>query len=154
YRAEPWCPPLRMVAELGSDIKYTAVLPTGQSGHPASPNYFDQFRLWYDGATRPPKAPKRSDLELKRHQQPARSRLEDGEIFLMSKIEDLLNDYRDDGTEDSSGAFTIDFQKAREKLAKFQLRDPHEFILKFIQAGNRAGGESGEIDINLGKTFS
>lgn len=69
----------------------------------------------------------------------------------MSKIDQFLDDYRDDGREDSSGAFTIDFQKAREKLAKFQLRDPHEFILKFVQAGNLASGASSQIDIDFRK---
>lgn len=56
----------------------------------------------------------------------------------MSEIERLLDDYRDAGVGDSEGAFTIDFAKAREKLAKFQLPDPHELVLKFVQAGNLA----------------
>jgi hypothetical protein len=56
----------------------------------------------------------------------------------VSDLEKLLDGYKDDGVEDSTGAFTIDFQKAREKLSKFQLADPHELILKLVQAGNLA----------------
>ncbi len=57
----------------------------------------------------------------------------------MSDIESFLNDYKEDGVAESEGAFTINFAKAREKLAKFQLPDPHHLILKFVQAGNLAG---------------
>lgn len=64
----------------------------------------------------------------------------------MSDIDRLLEDYKDDGVEESTGAFTVDFQKAREKLAKFQLTDPHELILKLVQAGNLA---SSGIDISV-----
>lgn len=56
----------------------------------------------------------------------------------MSEIDRLLDDYKDAGVEDSEGVFTIDFAKAREKLARFQLPDPHELILKLVQAGNLA----------------
>lgn len=59
----------------------------------------------------------------------------------MSDIESFLKDYKEDGVAESEGAFTINFAKAREKLAKFQLPDPHHLILKFVQAGNLAGHE-------------
>jgi penicillin amidase len=52
YAAESWCPSFRQVVELSPQIKYASVLPTGQSGHPASSNYMNQFRLWSDGRLR------------------------------------------------------------------------------------------------------
>ncbi len=65
----------------------------------------------------------------------------------MGDIENLLSDYKKGGHEDSTGVFTIDFQAAREKLSKFQLADPHEFLLKFVQAGNLAAND---IQVELG----
>lgn len=69
----------------------------------------------------------------------------------MSQIESLLSDYKSGGLEDSAGVFTIDFQAAREKLSKFQLADPHEFLLKFVQAGNLAAKD---IEVELSSKSS
>jgi penicillin G amidase len=52
YLADSWCPSFRQVVELGPEMRYASVLPTGQSGHPASSNYMDQFQLWADGRLR------------------------------------------------------------------------------------------------------
>jgi penicillin amidase len=41
------------VYEVGEWDNSVAVLPGGQSGHPASPHYFDQFPLWLKGEARP-----------------------------------------------------------------------------------------------------
>lgn len=57
----------------------------------------------------------------------------------MKDIDSLLNDYKETGITDSEGAFTIDFARAREKMARFQLPDPHHLFLKFVQAANLAG---------------
>ena len=54
YAAESWCPSYRHIVELGQEISYHSVLPTGQSGHPASKNYMDQFLLWSEGLMRKP----------------------------------------------------------------------------------------------------
>ena len=54
YAAESWCPSYRHIVELGREISYQSVLPTGQSGHPASKNYMDQFLLWSEGLMRKP----------------------------------------------------------------------------------------------------
>ena len=69
----------------------------------------------------------------------------------MSQIESLLSDYKSGGLEDSAGVFTVDFQAAREKLSKFQLADPHEFLLKFVQAGNLAAKD---IEVELSSKSS
>lgn len=36
---------------------------------------------------------------------------------------------------DSQGVFTVDYAAARAKMAKYQLADPHLFVLKLVQAG-------------------
>jgi penicillin amidase len=46
-------PSYRVVCDVGNWDKSVAVLPGGQSGHPASPHYFDQFPLWLAGKARP-----------------------------------------------------------------------------------------------------
>jgi penicillin amidase len=46
-------PSYRAVYDVGEWDRCVAVLPGGQSGHPASPHYFDQFPLWLDGRARP-----------------------------------------------------------------------------------------------------
>jgi penicillin amidase len=46
-------PSHRVVYEVGEWDNSVAVLPGGQSGHPASPHYFDQFPLWLKGEARP-----------------------------------------------------------------------------------------------------
>ena len=46
-------PSYRVVYDVGDWDQCVAVLPGGQSGHPASPHYFDQFSLWLAGKARP-----------------------------------------------------------------------------------------------------
>ena len=46
-------PSWRQVFDVGKWDDSTVVLPTGQSGHPLSPYYFDQNELWRQGQTRP-----------------------------------------------------------------------------------------------------
>lgn len=46
-------PSYRVVYDVGDWDQCVAVLPGGQSGHPASPHYFDQFPLWLAGEARP-----------------------------------------------------------------------------------------------------
>lgn len=52
YEAEAWCPSFRHLVELGKELRYFSIIPTGQSGHPASPNYMDQFLMWCQGDTK------------------------------------------------------------------------------------------------------
>lgn len=52
----------------------------------------------------------------------------------MSEVENFLDGMRGDAV-DSTGVFTVDFQKAREKMAKFQLGHETFYLLKIVQAG-------------------
>ncbi|MCA9795872.1 MAG: hypothetical protein KC910_28890 [Candidatus Eremiobacteraeota bacterium] len=52
----------------------------------------------------------------------------------MDSLDQLLEGLRTVGQTESTGAFTIDFARAREKLARFQLGEPELFVLKFVQA--------------------
>jgi len=49
----------------------------------------------------------------------------------------------------SSGSFTLDLRKAREKLSKYQLAEPCFYLMKVLQAAVAAGAE--RIDIALGR---
>jgi len=44
---------VRVVAELGPAVEARAILPGGQSGHPLSAHYADQFLAWLTGALEP-----------------------------------------------------------------------------------------------------
>jgi penicillin G amidase len=46
-------PSWRQVLDVGSWDNSQVVLPTGQSGHPLSPHYFDQNEMWRHGDYRP-----------------------------------------------------------------------------------------------------
>ncbi|MGH2593827.1 MAG: penicillin acylase family protein [Anaerolineae bacterium] len=46
-------PSYRVVYDVGEWDRSVSVLPGGQSGHPASAHYFDQFPLWLAGKARP-----------------------------------------------------------------------------------------------------
>lgn len=52
YGAEAWCPSFRQVVDLADPNGARSILPTGQSGHPMSPNYMDQFSMWLTGESR------------------------------------------------------------------------------------------------------
>lgn len=59
-------------------------------------------------------------------------------ILMSSEIENMLSAFGSVGQPEGEGQFTIDLSKAQEKMAHFQLPDPHEFLLKLVQAGNLA----------------
>jgi penicillin amidase len=44
---------VRVVAEMSHTPRVSAVIPGGQSGHPLSPNYADQFPGWLEGELHP-----------------------------------------------------------------------------------------------------
>lgn len=58
---------------------------------------------------------------------------------MSESLEQFLNASREAGETHSEGTFTIDFAKAREKMAKFQLSNPQEFVLKIVMAAYAAG---------------
>jgi hypothetical protein len=53
--------------------------------------------------------------------------------------DELLRALRDGGTLEREGRFEVDAAKAREKLAQFQLEDPHLYVLEFVQAAHLLG---------------
>lgn len=57
-------------------------------------------------------------------------------------VDDLLNQLSGEGELQSSGRFSVDVSKAKEKLAQFQFEDAFYYILKLVQAAV-AGGASG-----------
>ncbi|MBX3168508.1 MAG: hypothetical protein KF760_13910 [Candidatus Eremiobacteraeota bacterium] len=58
------------------------------------------------------------------------------------EVDDLLTQLSSEGELQSSGRFTVDVSKAKEKLAQFQFEDAFYYILKLVQAAV-AGGASG-----------
>lgn len=64
FGAEAWCPSFRQIVELTDEQKYSSVLPTGQSGHPGSRNYLDQFHKWCAGELREGSEKTRAVLRL------------------------------------------------------------------------------------------
>lgn len=50
FSADSWSPSWRQVVDLGDTSRGASVLSTGQSGHPGSLHYLDQFPLWRSGA--------------------------------------------------------------------------------------------------------
>ena len=61
------------------------------------------------------------------------------------KLGDLLGELRSEGEVDSSGAFTMDLKHATEKLQRFQLTNPHHYVLKLIQFAVASG--STQVDV-------
>lgn len=64
-------------------------------------------------------------------------------------IEDLLGRYEAAGETDSSGTFTMNREKAFERLAEFQLPTRYHWILKLIQSLHLSGATSIEIDAGI-----
>ncbi len=64
-------------------------------------------------------------------------------------LDNLLSSLQKGGEVVSSGSFTLDLRKAREKLRKFQLAEPCFYLMKVLQAAVSAGAE--RIDIALGR---
>lgn len=57
----------------------------------------------------------------------------------------LLDRLKAVGEYDSTGRFTLDEEKARQKLARFQLTDPHRFVLELVMAAVRLGARHIEV---------
>lgn len=47
---------------------------------------------------------------------------------------DYVDQFKSEGTLERRGEFQIDRAKAREKMQKFQLPDPHSYVLEFVKA--------------------
>ncbi len=77
-------------------------------------------------------------------------------------IDNLLAELTQEGELQSSGRFTLDLNKAKEKLAQFQLANPYCYVLKLVQAAVAGGAThfalrsgSTEVKVNMrGLSFS
>lgn len=65
----------------------------------------------------------------------------------MAQLLNLLEELRSEAEFDSHGRFSLDKQKAREKMKKYQLIDPHYYILELVQAAVASGTD--KIDVYL-----
>lgn len=65
----------------------------------------------------------------------------------MSNLAELIKGLEAEGKLDSVGDFTLDRKKAREKMKKYQLVDPHYYVLEIIQAAVASGATA--IDVYL-----
>lgn len=67
----------------------------------------------------------------------------------MDDLDSLLGHLRDGGKVESSGTFTLDLRKARDKLRAYQLAEPCFYLLKLVQAGVAAGAV--RLDLHLAR---
>lgn len=51
----------------------------------------------------------------------------------------FISQFKSEGTLERRGEFQIDREKAREKMRKFQLSDPHAYVLEFVKAATMLG---------------
>lgn len=60
-------------------------------------------------------------------------------------VDALIASLGSEGAVDSEGRFTLDRERAREKLQRFQLEDPHRFVLELIRSAVQRGAVRIEI---------
>ena len=65
----------------------------------------------------------------------------------MSKARELIDALAAEGELESEGSFTLDREKAREKLQKFQLAEPERYVVLLAEAALMAGAS--EIDFRV-----
>lgn len=61
-------------------------------------------------------------------------------------IDHFLQDLKSEGTLDSSGRFSVDYNKQKEKLTRFLLEKTEHLLLKLVQAGVAAGASRLDFD--------
>lgn len=66
----------------------------------------------------------------------------------MSKADELIAGLVTDAQFDSDGSFSLDRDKAREKMRQFQLADPHRYVLLLVEAAVLRGATSIVFDID------
>ena len=66
------------------------------------------------------------------------------------EVDDLLSQLSNEGQLQSSGSFTVDLSRAKEKLARYVFEDPFYYILKLVQAAVAGGGR--EFSLTSGPT--
>ena len=72
----------------------------------------------------------------------------------MPSVDDLISDLRNEGEVVSEGRFTLDRDKAREKMRQFQLADPRAYVLELVQAAVLKGAAEIAFDIDADDSFS
>ncbi|MDY0000805.1 MAG: hypothetical protein RBU30_05885 [Polyangia bacterium] len=63
-------------------------------------------------------------------------------------VEKLIAQLDEAGLERETGGFTLDRDKAREKMRQFQLADPHRYVLELVQAAVRKGATGIRFDVD------
>ncbi len=66
----------------------------------------------------------------------------------MSKAEHILQSLQAAGALESEGGFSIDKEKARDKMRQFQLPDPRRYVLLLVQAAVQQGASRIEFEID------
>jgi hypothetical protein len=63
-------------------------------------------------------------------------------------MSELLTELASAGRVEAQGGFTIDSEKAREKLRHYQLADPHRYVLLLVEAAISLGADKLEFEID------
>ncbi|MFO7565937.1 MAG: hypothetical protein R6X02_25060 [Enhygromyxa sp.] len=63
-------------------------------------------------------------------------------------MSDLLHQLAEAGALEARGGFTIDPEKAREKLRQYQLADPHRYVLLLVEAAVSCGASRLDFEID------
>ncbi len=66
----------------------------------------------------------------------------------METLGRLIGELRAGGELDSRGEFTLDRDRAREKMRQFQLADPRSYVLELVQAAVLAGASEARFEID------
>ncbi|MEM7357142.1 MAG: hypothetical protein AAF657_40380, partial [Acidobacteriota bacterium] len=66
----------------------------------------------------------------------------------MEAIARLIDELRAGGELDSSGEFTLDRDRALEKMRQFQLTDPRSYVLELVQAAVLSGAGEAHFEID------
>lgn len=66
----------------------------------------------------------------------------------MADVARLIAELKAEGELDSEGAFSLDREKAREKMQKFQLADPLGYLLLLVQAARLKGAELVDFEVD------
>lgn len=63
-------------------------------------------------------------------------------------MSDLLAQLRGEGEVEARGRFSIDTERAREKLRQYQLADPHRYVLLLVESAVQSGAERIEFELD------
>jgi len=63
-------------------------------------------------------------------------------------LDELLDDICKEARLESSGCFSIDFAQAAEKMSRFRLSSPYEYVLKFVQSAVAGGAREVSVSVN------